>query len=463
MHIIKKSLTRAALVAAVLITGLLATSTVTAQQVPQVLPYQGFLARANGTPVEGNVTLTFNLYANNQDVEPQWTETHENVIVQDGVFYVYLGQEVTLLDYFGDGTTKYLGIAVNDDPEAEPRQNIGSVPYALLAGNALALEGFGADYFASQTDIANFLTDADVANFVTQNDINDFVTQTDLENYVTDEVINNNTFVTEADLENYVTQNDINNFVTEADLDNYVTQGDLNNYVTQAELNNYVTQADLNNYVTQNELNQYVTETELENTLNEYVTEADLANYVTQADLANYVTLTQFNAAITNLQDQIDNLQGQINNIEVGGGAITGFVLGQSSATFRGAQTYQGLTGLRAMDEICRDTFNNEPTAHVCHEMEIQRAVASNSLGNGLTSNVEAWIVHASSRGNSADNTSNNTCHGMLYGSGDIGRGSSVRIFRNGNPGGNVNVAGDYYNVQFSKGCNNNLPVMCCR
>ena len=107
-----------------------------AQQVPQVLPYQGYLSRADGTPVEGTVSLTFKLYDTANSQTPVWTEVSQNVTVNDGVFYVYLGQQSPILAYFGDGVNRYLGIAVNQDPEASPRHSLGSVPYALLAGNA---------------------------------------------------------------------------------------------------------------------------------------------------------------------------------------------------------------------------------------------------------------------------------------------------------------------------------------
>ncbi len=453
LNILKGAVLSAVIIACALLTA----STAIAQQIPQVLPYQGYLARANGNAVEGTVDIVFNLYAGSQDEEPLWSETHENVIVQDGVFYVYLGSELDLLEYFGDGTTKYLGISVNGDPEAEPRQSIGSVPYALLAGNALALEGYGADYFASQQDIENFVTNQELANI-----LNDYATQQDIANFITEGD------VTEL-LENYVTEADIANFITNQDLtealENYVTEGDLNQYVTVDQLENFVQEGDLNNYVTLNELNNYVTQQELNN----YVTNVDLDEYVTNQELTtalnNYVTVTQHTTDVTNLQNQINNLQNQINNINVNGnGGGTGYILGQTTATTDGSVTFNGLTGWEATNAMCQAHFANEPTAHICNDNEAQLAFSVQSYGNGLQFNVEAWIAGLGSQGNNANNTTNNNCQNMLYHSGHIGTGATSIFFNNTNPAGNnTAVAGDIINVKYSQACGTARRILCCR
>ena len=74
--------------------------------VPESLPYQGWLADAANTPVNGQIDLTFKLYLAAGDAEPVWTESLHGVEVVDGIFFTYLGETVPLLAFFGDGTTR---------------------------------------------------------------------------------------------------------------------------------------------------------------------------------------------------------------------------------------------------------------------------------------------------------------------------------------------------------------------
>lgn len=147
------SLLPALAVAALLAASLAFSTTADAQQVPDVLPYQGFVTNGAGAPVEGAATITFRLYRGQADATPIWTETHSNIPVARGVFYVYLGMQSDVSQFFRDGTTMYLGLDFNNDGEATPRQEIGSVPYAMLANNALNLNGQPADNFLTEQEI----------------------------------------------------------------------------------------------------------------------------------------------------------------------------------------------------------------------------------------------------------------------------------------------------------------------
>lgn len=153
----KSALIRVLVTLAILVGAAAISQTVEAQEVPPVLPYQGFLTQGNGSPVDGTATIVFRLYRNANDVTPVWTETHSNVAVEDGVFYVYLGAVTDLVPYFTDGSTMFLSLDVNGDGEATPRQEIGSVPYALLSGNALNLGGQPANQFLTRTEILNLI------------------------------------------------------------------------------------------------------------------------------------------------------------------------------------------------------------------------------------------------------------------------------------------------------------------
>ena len=63
-----------------------------------------------------------------------WTESHQ-VDLDDGYFVVALG-ETTALPVF-DGSKVFLGIKVAADPEMTPREELVSVPYAIVAGDVV--------------------------------------------------------------------------------------------------------------------------------------------------------------------------------------------------------------------------------------------------------------------------------------------------------------------------------------
>jgi hypothetical protein len=106
-----------------------------AGDVPSSLTHQGRLFDKDGQPITDTVSMTFRFYNAAGDANPAVTETLD-VPVEDGYFSVSLG-ELGALQGFFDGTTKYLGISVDGDPEMMPRAAVQSVPYAMVAGNVI--------------------------------------------------------------------------------------------------------------------------------------------------------------------------------------------------------------------------------------------------------------------------------------------------------------------------------------
>jgi hypothetical protein len=102
--------------------------------VPSNLVEQGRLLDGGGAPLTGSAMLTFALYASANATTALWSE-QQTVTLDEGYFSVLLGESTAIPATVFDGTERYLGIAVNADPEMSPRQAIESVPYALLAGN----------------------------------------------------------------------------------------------------------------------------------------------------------------------------------------------------------------------------------------------------------------------------------------------------------------------------------------
>ena len=114
--------------------------------VPGVINYQGYLSDGGG-PVSGAVSLDFQLYDAEFGGSQVWTETHDGVVVSEGVFNVLLGS----VDEAGKpldgaiftGAERWLEIVV--DPGAgedilSPRKRITSAGYALRADKAATVD-----------------------------------------------------------------------------------------------------------------------------------------------------------------------------------------------------------------------------------------------------------------------------------------------------------------------------------
>ena len=120
-------------------------------QVPAVVPYQGYLTQ-DGEAVDDTLTMTFRLYASPDGPDVVWQEERP-VEVVDGAFYVYLGMFQAIAGALEGGQGRYLGVSIEGEGEASPRQALGSVPYALHAASARDAEllgGYAADDFATE-------------------------------------------------------------------------------------------------------------------------------------------------------------------------------------------------------------------------------------------------------------------------------------------------------------------------
>lgn len=120
---------------------------------PGVMAYQGYLTNAAGTPLTGNVNLTFRLYTVASGGTALWTEAHTSanaVPVNNGVFHTLLGSLVPIPSSAWNNPSLYLGVQAGADAEMTPRQPLGAVPVALQAGTALTVPdaALGSRHFA---------------------------------------------------------------------------------------------------------------------------------------------------------------------------------------------------------------------------------------------------------------------------------------------------------------------------
>lgn len=113
-----------------LVAGFTMRSTARAE-VPLTLTEQGRVLDKAGKPVVGPIRLTFSLYATATGPSPLWTDSFD-VTLDDGYYSVQLGsgQPIPTAAWVAP---RFLALKVGSDPEMVPREELTSVPFALVA------------------------------------------------------------------------------------------------------------------------------------------------------------------------------------------------------------------------------------------------------------------------------------------------------------------------------------------
>lgn len=120
---------------------LLAAVTSALAVAPRTVNYQGRLYDDGGQPVTADITLDIAIYDDSTGGNMKWSETIENVEVNDGLFNVILGLPDGIPDSVFREPDRYLGVSVSGDAEMTPRTPFTTSPYAFTA-----LEADTADY-----------------------------------------------------------------------------------------------------------------------------------------------------------------------------------------------------------------------------------------------------------------------------------------------------------------------------
>lgn len=118
--------------------------------VPGTVAHQGRLYDAAQSPMNGTIDVLFAVYDSPAATVPLWSEL-QTVTFDEGYYSAQLGTVVAFPPSLFDGSTRYFGMTVGTDPEMAPRSQIGSVPYALVAGDvvgdihpsSISIPGFG--------------------------------------------------------------------------------------------------------------------------------------------------------------------------------------------------------------------------------------------------------------------------------------------------------------------------------
>ena len=110
---------------------------------PTKLSQQGRLLDGDGTPLTGSHGLAFTLHDAEANGNEVWRE--ERVVeFEEGYYSITLGELVPLDDLLFASSTVWMQLAV-DGAVLSPRQEVVSVPYALRAAVAEAVEGGAVD------------------------------------------------------------------------------------------------------------------------------------------------------------------------------------------------------------------------------------------------------------------------------------------------------------------------------
>ena len=96
---------------------------------PQHMNYQGILTSGGSPVADGNYTVTFSIYDAAFGGLTLWSEARL-VTTSGGLFTITLGLISPLPDSVFDGASRWMGIAVDADPEMTPRTELTTVPFA---------------------------------------------------------------------------------------------------------------------------------------------------------------------------------------------------------------------------------------------------------------------------------------------------------------------------------------------
>ncbi len=121
-----------------------------ARSVPRLVEFQGVATDASGKARPGNATVTFAVYARQEDGSSLWHETQRVEADKDGRYTAQLGSTLeggVPANVFESTQARWLGVQIENEPEGT-RTLFVSVPYAFKAGDAETLGGLPVSAFA---------------------------------------------------------------------------------------------------------------------------------------------------------------------------------------------------------------------------------------------------------------------------------------------------------------------------
>ncbi len=118
--------------------------------IPALVPFTGIAFNADGKPLAGEASVTFQIFKDEAGGEPLWTETQSIAVDNTGHYKVQLGAANPSglpADLFASGEARWLEAQISGQAP-QSRILLASVPYALKAADATTLGGLPASAFA---------------------------------------------------------------------------------------------------------------------------------------------------------------------------------------------------------------------------------------------------------------------------------------------------------------------------
>jgi hypothetical protein len=111
-----------------------------AYAIPKKMNYQGYITSTEKIPLNDvSIKITFKFYDALTGGNVLWTEEHQSVPVNQGIYNVILGKKESL-DKIILSNKLYLGISIENDPEMTPREEVSSVLFSFRAAVAATVD-----------------------------------------------------------------------------------------------------------------------------------------------------------------------------------------------------------------------------------------------------------------------------------------------------------------------------------
>jgi len=425
----------------------------------------GELADNNGVPITGSASAQVDVFDAEVGGNLLQSQSFTEVVVKEGVFTVLIAKDVFVTE-----SEPFMEFTV-DGQVLTPRLAVYSQPFAIratiadIANDVVAVAGF------DSTELVNLVQDITLG--VAQNE--EEIAANTAANAATEAKATNNHNKIDANTAN-IAANTAANAATEAKATNNHNKIDANtaniaantaaNAATEAKATNNHNKIDAN------------TANIAANTAANAATEAKATNNHNNID-ANTAAIAAVDAKATNnhnsiddLQAQIDALQAQVDGLSNGGGAVEPAVLGLTNVSTNGKPEVPDptggiLAGVQAVNQLCKNTFTGEPTAHVCTEDDLYDALVTGNIAASVDG-AKAYILGHTTDGFTYDGSVNNNCLNFNYNSGHVASGTTAQFnlnglstFPQGNLGGTKPVP--IFNVQQDQGCGTARQSLCCR